>query len=155
MDPALVAQSRHTRSTAPPWGFGTTRQVPDEMSRVLAGTGRRALDDHQASDPRPRWLSMKGDSGGLPDDQTRRDDPVDSGAEWRPPPGVGHILAAFLPEVFEPVAGVAGNEQPHRRRHAGRGEHHEDPGDNAFDGDDPRSSIGHREADIDRRDQAQ
>src|SRR3954469_1025789 len=76
--------------------------------------------------PSPRPSSMKVHSCGYLDDKDCRDEPVDSGAERRPPPGVGHVLATFLPEVLEPVAGVAGNEQPHRGCHAGRGEHHED-----------------------------
>src|SRR3954452_20554259 len=80
---------------------------------------------------------MKVDSCGYLDDQDRGDEPVDSGAEWRPPPSVGHVLAAFLPEVLEPVPGVADNEQPHRCGHAGRGERYEHSGDDAFDHDDP------------------
>src|SRR3954451_21864033 len=102
-------------------------------------------------DPLLRPSSMKVDSCGYLDDKDGGDEPVDSGAERRPPPGVGDVLAAFLPEVFEPVAGIARNEQPRCRSHADRGEHDEDPGDSAFDGDDPRSSIGYREADVDAR----
>src|SRR3954451_5841629 len=70
-------------------------------------------------EPRPRASSMKVDPCGYLDDKDRGDEPVDSGAERRPPPGVGHVLTTVLPEVLEPVTGVAGNEQPHCCGHAG------------------------------------
>jgi hypothetical protein len=37
----------------------------------------------------------------------------------------------------------------------GRGDHHKGCGDPRLDGDDPRPSVGHRQADVDRRDQSQ
>src|SRR5687768_13268461 len=39
-----------------------------------------------------------------------RGDPVNDHTERRPPPGVGHKLAAMLPQVFEPVADEAGDD---------------------------------------------
>ena len=53
---------------------------------------------------------MKADPG----EQENRDDgarhEVDDEAERRPPPGVGHKLAAMLPQVFEPVADEADDD---------------------------------------------
>src|SRR2546425_245786 len=53
------------------------------------------------------------------------DEPVDGGAERRPPPSVGDVVAAFLPEVFETMAGVAKDEEPGRPGDAGGGQQDE------------------------------
>jgi hypothetical protein len=48
-----------------------------------------------------RWMEMDPCDDLNPDGQS--DDPVDGGAEWRPPPGPGYILAALLPSVLDSV----------------------------------------------------
>jgi hypothetical protein len=53
------------------------------------------------------WLVVEVDAGGDQDHQDGRGDPVDDEAERWPPAGVGDIVVAVLPEVFEPVAGEA------------------------------------------------
>jgi hypothetical protein len=68
---------------------------------------------------------------------------------------VGHELAAVLPQVLGPMAGKTNHQQPRRSGDTGRGDHDEGRGDPHLDGDDPRPSVRHREADIDRRDQDQ
>jgi hypothetical protein len=50
---------------------------------------------------------MKSDSGKDLDGENRGDEPVDGGAERRPPPCAGHVVAALLPEVFETMTCVA------------------------------------------------
>jgi hypothetical protein len=57
---------------------------------------------------------MKLDAGGDQHDEDGRDDPVDDRAERRPPACVGHIVAALLPKVLEPMAGEAEHQQPRR-----------------------------------------
>jgi hypothetical protein len=64
-------------------------------------------------------------------------------------------MAAVLPEVLDPMAGEAERQQPRRSGDARGGDHHEGGGDPGLDGDDPRPSVSHREADVDRRDQDQ
>jgi len=98
---------------------------------------------------------VKVDAGGNQDDKDRSGYPVDDEAERRPPAGVGNIVAVLLPEVFESVGGEADYQQPRRSGDADRREHHKHPRDAALDGDDGRPAVGHREADVDRRDQGQ
>jgi hypothetical protein len=62
-------------------------------------------------------------------------------------------VAAVLPEVLESVAGEAQHQQPRRPGDTGRGKHYEQGGDAALDDDDSWPSVGHGEADVDRRDQ--
>ena len=42
------------------------------------------------------------------------DEPVDGGAERRPPPCAGDVVAALLPEVLEAMACVAQDQEPGR-----------------------------------------
>jgi hypothetical protein len=46
------------------------------------------------------------------DGDDRRRHPVDDEAERRPPTRVGDELTAVLPQVLEPMAGEADDEQP-------------------------------------------
>src|SRR5882724_11988830 len=65
-----------------------------------------------------RWpvacLVVKSGSGNDLDGEYHGDEPVDGGAERRPPPCAGHVVAALLPEVFETMACVAKDEEPGR-----------------------------------------
>src|SRR5439155_15505136 len=79
-------------------------------------------------------------------------DPVDGGAERWPPPGAGDILAALLPRVLDPMGREPERKEPRRSGDARRGDHHERYGDTALNEDDPRSAVGHGEADIDKGD---
>lgn len=83
---------------------------------------------------------LHGDDGG--------GDPVDGRAERGPPACVGNIVTAVLPEVLQPVAGQAEDEEPRRSGDACRGEHHEYARDAALDGDDGRAAVGYSEADV-------
>jgi hypothetical protein len=85
------------------------------------------------------------DSGDGRDDEDGGDEPVDGGAERGPPSCVGDVLAALLPGVLEPMAGVAEHEQPRRPGDGDRGQQDEQSSDGALDGDYPRSSVGDRE----------
>src|SRR6266702_4516468 len=60
------------------------------------------------------WLMMKSGSRNDLDDENHGDEPVDGGAERRPPPCAGNVVAALLPEVLEAVACVAQNQEPGR-----------------------------------------
>ena len=82
-------------------------------------------------------------------------DPVDSGTEWRPPPGTGNVLAALLPSVFEPVGCEPNCEEPRRSGDTRRSDHHECHRDPNLQGDDGPPSVGYREADIDGRDHSE
>jgi hypothetical protein len=95
------------------------------------------------------------DADGDQHDENRCDDPVDDQAERRPPPSVGNILVAVLPQVLEPMAGEAGHQQPCWSGDRRRSNDHKDGGDRSLDGDHGRSSVGHGEADVDGRDQGQ
>jgi hypothetical protein len=96
-------------------------------------------------------LEVEVDTDGDQHDQDGGGDLVDDQAERRPPPGVGHVVAAVLPEVLEPMAAEAEHQQPCRSGDAGRGEHDERCSDRGLDGDDVPPSVSYREADIDRR----
>jgi hypothetical protein len=95
------------------------------------------------------------DPGDDRDDQDGCDEPVDSGAKRRSPSCVGNVLAALLPGVLEPVAGVTKHHQPRRPGDGRRGQQDEQSGDRTLHGDYPWSSVGHREPDVDRGDQGQ
>jgi hypothetical protein len=62
------------------------------------------------------------DAGGNLDRDDQSDHPVDGGAEWRPPPSAGNILAALLPSVLEPVGREPQREEPRRPGDARRGD---------------------------------
>ena len=76
--------------------------------------GRRQILD-QGSDLRVQLVDL---AGGLVElgschERYREDeggDPVDSGAEGRPPPCVGDELCALLPRILEAVAGETSSE---------------------------------------------
>src|SRR5690348_2001960 len=99
------------------------------------------------------WLVMESGSCNDLDGEDRGDEPVDGGAKRRPPPGIGNVVAAFLPEVFETMGGVAKDEEPGRPGDACGGKQDEGASDGALDGDHLGSSVGHREPDVDRCDQ--
>ena len=80
---------------------------------------------------------------------------VDDEAERGPPPGVRNEVTSVLPEILEPVARKADNEQPWRFRDGRGSDEDEDRCDVRLDGDNEPASIGNREADVDRRDQDQ
>src|SRR2546421_9614377 len=67
------------------------------------------------------WLVMKSGSCNDLDGENHGDEPVDGGAERRPPPGVGNVVAALLPEVLETMACVAKDQEPGRPGDAHRG----------------------------------
>src|SRR5207244_3376083 len=73
----------------------------------------------------------------------------------RPPPRVGHVVAALLPEVLETMACVAKDEEPGRPGDARGGKQEERARDGALDGDHLRPPVCHREPDVDRCDQGQ
>src|SRR6266699_3503163 len=81
------------------------------------------------------WLVMESGSRNDLDDENHGDEPVDGGAKRRPPPGVGNVVAALLPEVFETVACVAKDEEPGRPGDACGGKQDERASDGALDGD--------------------
>src|SRR5690349_9169846 len=60
------------------------------------------------------WLVVKSGSGDDRDGENDGDEPVDGGAERRPPPCAGDVVAALLPEVLEAVACVAQDQEPGR-----------------------------------------
>src|SRR3954464_6657295 len=82
-------------------------------------------------------------------------DEVDGGAERRPPAGAGDEAGAVLPHVLEAVAGQAGDDQPGRSGHRGRGDDHEGRRDGRLDGEDVPAAVGDGEADVDRGDQGE
>jgi hypothetical protein len=75
-------------------------------------------------------------AGGDQEHEDRRGYPVHDEAERWPPAGVGDIAVVVLPEVLEPVGGEAEHQQPCRSADGRRGDHHEEPCDGGFDGDD-------------------
>jgi len=99
------------------------------------------------------WLVMKSGSGNDLDGENHGDEPVDGGAERRPPPCADDVVAALLPEVLEAVACVAQDQKPGRSGDARRGQHDERASDGALDGDHLGSSVCHREPDVDPCDQ--
>src|SRR5215831_2430074 len=101
------------------------------------------------------WLVMKSDSHGDLDGENHGDEPVDGGAERRPPSCIGHVVAALLPEVLETMACVAKDEEPGRSSDARGGKQDERARDGALDGDHLRPSVCHREPDVDRCNQGQ
>src|SRR5882672_1150529 len=101
------------------------------------------------------WLVMKAGSGNDLDGENHGDEPVDGGAERRPPPCPGDVVAALLPEVLETVACVTQDQQPGRSGDARRGQQDERAGDAALHGDYLGSSVCHREPDVDRCDQGE
>jgi hypothetical protein len=111
------------------------------------------LMDPRARDPVARRVLAEVNARGYLDGDRSSGYPVDYEAERRPPPGVGHELAAVLPEVFEPVAGEAEDEQPWRSRDGRRGEDDEGRSETDLDGDHGGAPVGDREADVDRGDQ--
>jgi hypothetical protein len=72
-----------------------------------------------------------------------------------PPPGVRNEMTSVLPEILEPVARKAKDEQPWRLRDGRGSDDDEDRCDICLEGDDEPTSIGNREADVNRRDQHQ
>jgi hypothetical protein len=109
--------------------------------------------DARARDSVARRLLAEVDAGGYLDGDRGRGYPVDYEAERRPPPGVGHELAAVLPKVLEPVTGEAEDEQPWRSRDGSRGEDDECRSDTDLDGDYGAAPVGDREAYVDRGDE--
>src|SRR6267154_3645733 len=99
------------------------------------------------------WLVMKAGSGNDLDGENDGDEPVDGGAERRPPPCAGDVVAALLPEVLEAMACVAQDQEPGRSGDGRRGQQDEGAGDAALDGDYLGSSVRHCEPDVDRCDQ--
>src|SRR4051812_38476225 len=99
------------------------------------------------------WLVMKSGSGNDLDGENHGDEPVDGGAEGRPPPRADDVVAAFLPETLETVACVAQDQEPGRSGDARRGQQDERASDGALDGDYLGSSVCHGEPDVDRCDQ--
>src|SRR5881392_3081320 len=106
---------------------GRTKRSPaNEAARCAGDQGVPQVADVRASrsDPRSKptrlcrwpaaWLVMKSGSGNDLDGENHGDEPVDGGAERRPPPCVGNVVAAFLPEVFETMACVAKDQEPGR-----------------------------------------
>src|SRR6266576_5547564 len=87
------------------------------------------------------WLVMKSGSGNDLDGENDGDEPVDGGAERRPPPCPGDVVAALLPEVLETVACVAQDQQPGRSGDARGGEQDECASNGALDGDHLGSSV--------------
>jgi hypothetical protein len=67
------------------------------------------------------WLVVEVDAGGDQEHEDGRGDPVDDEAERWPPAGVGDMVVAVLPEVFESVAGEAEHQQPCRSGDGRRG----------------------------------
>src|SRR3954447_17149588 len=122
------------RAIAHPTGWKRCRTV----SRV-AGSRVRSPGEVEA-----------GDNG---DGDDRGGDEVDGGAEGRPPAGAGDEAGAVLPHVLEAVAGQAGDDQPGRSGHRGRGDDHEGRRDRRLDGEDVPAPVGDGEADVDRGDQ--
>ena len=61
-------------------------------------------------------------------------------------------MGAVLPEVLQPVADEAGDQQPRRAGDRGGADENEGERDAGLDGDDPHASVGDREPDVDRRD---
>src|SRR6478752_2371046 len=99
------------------------------------------------------WLVMESGSGNDLDGENDGDEPVDGGAERRPPPCPGNVLAALLPEVLQTMACVPQDQEPSRPGDARRGQQDERASDGALDGDHLGSSVCHREPDVDRCDQ--
>jgi hypothetical protein len=64
-------------------------------------------------------------------------------------------MTSVPPEILEPVARQAENEQPWRLRDGRGGDDDEDRCDICLEGDNEPTSIGNREADVDGRDQYQ
>src|SRR5947209_10342424 len=81
------------------------------------------------------WLLMKSGSCNDLDGENDGDEPVDGGAERRPPPCAGDVVAAFLPEVLETMACVAQDQEPGRSGDTSRGQQDERTSDDALDGD--------------------
>jgi hypothetical protein len=85
-------------------------------------------------------------------DQDGGDNPVNHQAERRPPPRVGDIVAAMLPEILQSMTDEAEHQQPHRPGDGRRGNQYEYGGDAALPSDDRWPPIRHGEADVHSRD---
>src|SRR5205814_701177 len=71
-----------------------------------------------------------------------------------PPTSLGNVSAPVLPQILCSVARVAEHEKPGWSRDGCSGKHHKGRCDTALDDDDLSATVSHREADVDRRDQA-
>src|SRR5436305_920339 len=120
-------------------------------SRVLGAN--RGLTSFQAT--AREQLLMKSCACNDLDGEDRGDEPVDGGAKRRPPPCVGNVVAALLPEVLETMACVAKDEEPGRSGDARGGKQDERARDGALDSDHLGPPVCHREPDVDRCDQGQ
>lgn len=96
---------------------------------------------------------VKVDAGGNQDDKDRSGYPVDDEAERRPSTRVCDELTAVLPQVLQPMACEAHDEQPRRPGNGRGGDNDEDRRDTGLDDEHASAPVGDREADVDRRDQ--
>src|SRR4029077_7641571 len=96
------------------------------------------------------WIMVKPASHRIPEHETQGTQPVHGGAERRPPPCVGNVVTAFLPEVLETMAGVGKDKEPGRSGDARGGKQNERASDGALDGDHLGSTVCHGEPDVDR-----
>src|ERR1700748_2200800 len=112
---------------------------------------------------RPAWLppitttsrssAMEGNSHQQCAGEDSGDDPVDGGAERRPPARVPDEVRAVLPQILKAVAGQPQDEQPRRSADTHRGHDDEASGHATLDGDDVSAAIGHAEPDVDGGDE--
>ena len=68
---------------------------------------------------------MEGNSVDDRQGDDRGGDPIDGHAERGPPSRGGHEVTSMLPQVLQPVADEADDDQPHRPVDACRGEDNE------------------------------
>jgi hypothetical protein len=76
------------------------------------------------------------------DGDYRGRDPIKYEAGRGPPPGVRNKLTSVLPQILQPVAGKAEDEQPGRSRDGSGGDYDEDRCDVGLDGDNDPASVG-------------
>src|SRR5262245_55813427 len=110
LDPSCRAGSPHLMA------LRAAAQAPPRLLQPLPVAGHPQTRSQIRSDrhrsPRwTQWLVMKSDSHGDLDGENHGDEPVDGGAERRPPPCAGNVVAALLPEVLETMACVAKDEE--------------------------------------------
>src|SRR6266480_4828332 len=89
------------------------------------------------------------------DTDDHRNDPVHGRTERRPPSGSRDELTSLLPRIFDPMGREPEGKEPRRSGDAGGGDGDEAHRDTTLDDDDPRPSVGDREADVDGGDRGE
>src|SRR5207342_245891 len=135
--PAWLPPITTTSRSSSPSSLAPARSSSRAVIGPLPASGRRWS--------RTSCLAMEGNSHQYRGGEDSGGDPVDGGAERRPPARVPDEVCAVLPQILQAVAGQPEHEQPRRSADTHRGHDYEGSGHDALDGDDVAAAIGHAE----------